>query len=227
MRERQVRPYGSWASPITSDLIVAGTAGLTDPAIDGDDIYWVESRPSEGGRNVIVRRQAEGRPVDVTPAGFNARTTVHEYGGGSYVVDQGVVYFSNFADQQIYEQRPGSDPQAITRGEKMRYADYVIDRARARLIAVREDHGSGSRDTDNTIVSVRLDGTGSPGGDVLVSGGDFYSSPRLSPDGRRLAYLTWNHPNMPWDGTELWVAELNDDGSIASQACCLAGIVCL
>jgi dipeptidyl aminopeptidase/acylaminoacyl peptidase len=223
MSEQQVRPYGSWRSPITSELIIAGTVGLTEPAIDGDDIYWIESRPSEGGRNVIVRRAADGRFVDVTPASFNARTTVHEYGGGAYVVDQRVVYFSNYADQQIYVQRPGGEPQIVTRGEKMRYADYVIDRGRGRLIAVREDHSSGTRDTDNTIVSVRLDGGGSAAGDVLVSGSDFYSSPRLSPDGRRLAYLAWNHPNMPWDGTELWVAELNENGSIASQAMVAGG----
>jgi dipeptidyl aminopeptidase/acylaminoacyl peptidase len=222
MSQQQVEPYGSWRSPITSDLIIAGTVGLAEPAIDGDDIYWIESRPSEGGRNVIVRRAADGRNVDVTPAGINARTTVHEYGGGAYVVNQGVVYYSNFADQQIYVQRPDLEPQVVTRGEKMRYADYVIDRGRGRLIAVREDHSSGTRDTDNTIVSVRLDGS-SPAGEVLVSGSDFYSSPRLSPNARRLAYLAWNHPNMPWDGTELWVAELNENGSIASKAMVAGG----
>lgn len=211
MNKKQVAPYGSWKSPITSDLIISGTIGLGDVALEGADTYWVEGRPSERGRNCIVRRTPDGQINDVTPAGFNARTTVHEYGGGAYIVSEGTVYFSNFTDQRIYRQSPGSTPQPVTHSEKMYYADGVIDRRRNRMICVREDHTAPGRDAINTIVSINLDGD--EAGTTLVSGNDFYSSPRLSPDGNYLAWLTWNHPNMPWDGTELWVAALNDDGS--------------
>ncbi|MFY9557302.1 MAG: S9 family peptidase [Blastocatellia bacterium] len=215
MTEKMVAPYGSWKSPITSDLIVAGTIGLGDIALDGDDIYWVESRPSEGGRSVIVRRTGDGGIADVTPPGFNARTTVHEYGGGTYIADRGTVYFSNFADQRLYRQEHGSAPQPITTTKKMRYADGVIDRRRSQIYCVREDHTAGGRDAINTLVRIDLaNDTGSA--EVIVSGNDFYSSPRMSPDGKRLAWLTWNHPNMPWDGTELWVGELDANGQIAT-----------
>jgi dipeptidyl aminopeptidase/acylaminoacyl peptidase len=219
---QQVQPYGSWKSPVTSDLIVSGSISLSDAALDGEDIYWIESRPSEQGRNVIVRRTAGGLIEDVTPAGFNARTTVHEYGGGAYVVSGGVVYFSNFADQRIYRQSPGSSPQPVTATEKIYYADGVIDARRNRMICVREDHRAPGRESVNTIVSINLDGD--EAGTVLVSGNDFYSSPRLSPDGNRLAWLTWNHPNLPWDGTELWVAELNDDGAIGRAELIAGGV---
>jgi len=213
MTEKMVAPYGSWKSPITSDLIVAGTIGLGEIALDGEDIYWIESRPSEGGRSVIVRRTPDGAIADVTPPGFNARTTVHEYGGGAYFVDAGTVYFSNFADQRLYRQAPGEAPQPITSTEKMRYADGVIDHRRNLIYSVREDHTEGGRDAINTLVTINLGGDTS--GEVIVSGNDFYSSPRLSPDGNRLAWLTWHHPNLPWDGTELWVGEVDEAGRIA------------
>lgn len=214
MTEKIVAPYGSWKSPITSDLIVAGTIGLGEIALDGEDVYWIESRPSEGGRSVIVRRTPDGAIADVTPPGFNARTTVHEYGGGAYFVDAGTVYFSNFGDRRLYRQAPGEAPQPITSTEKMRYADGVIDHRRNLIYSVREDHTEGGRDATNTLVKIELGGDVS--GEVIVSGNDFYSSPRLSPDGNRLAWLTWDHPNMPWDGTELWVGELAETGRIAN-----------
>ncbi len=212
MTNKRTAPYGSWKSPITSDLIVAGTIGLGETAIDGDDIYWIESRPSEAGRSVIVRRAADGSVTDVTPPGFNARTTVHEYGGGAYLVDNGTVYFSNFTDQRLYRQKPGETPTPITATAKMRYADGVIDRQRNLIYCVREDHSEGGRDAINTIVKVDLSKDSC--GEVIASGNDFYSSPRLSPDGKRLAWLTWNHPNLPWDGTELWTGDLDDSGGI-------------
>ena len=213
MAEQKVTPYGSWKSPITSDLIVSETIGLGQIALDGEDVYWVEVRPTEGGRYVIVRRTPDGRTTDVTPPPFNARTRVHEYGGGAFAVADGTVYFSDFADQRLYRQDPGAEPRPITPEADLRYADGVFDRRRGRMICVREDHTDPGREAVNAIVSLDLEGDDS-GGQVLVSGNDFYSSPRLSPDGSRLAWLTWNHPNMPWDGTELWVGELGADGSL-------------
>lgn len=214
MTEKILAPYGSWKSPITSDLIVAGTIGLGEVAIDGDNTYWIESRPSEDGRSVIVRRSGDGQIADAIPPGFNARTTVHEYGGGAYIVNDGTVYFSNFADQRIYRQLPGEEPQPITSTEKMRYADGVIDPRRNLIYCVREDHSEGGRDAINTLVKIDL--AGDTSGETIASGNDFYSSPRLSPDGKRLVWLTWSHPNMPWDGTELWVGDLDDAGRVTA-----------
>jgi dipeptidyl aminopeptidase/acylaminoacyl peptidase len=218
---KQIKPYGSWKSPITSDLIVAGTIALGDVTLDGEDIYWIEARPSERGRSVIVRRTPDGNISDLIPREFNVRTTVHEYGGGAYLVDRGTVYFSNFADQRLYRQNPGEPPQPLTSATGMRYADGVIDRQRNLIYCVREEHRAGDRDATNTLVSINLDGDWA--GEVIVSGNDFYSSPRLSPDGTRLTWLTWNHPNMPWDGCELWVGELNEEGGIARSALIAGG----
>ena len=208
MSEHRVAPYGSWRSPISSDVIVRSVVGLAEVVIHGGDVYWLESRPGEGGRSVIVLLTPDGRTEDVTPQPFNARTRVHEYGGGNFAVNEGTVYFSNFADQRIYRRTPGGEPAALTQETGGRYADMVVDRDRGRLITVREEH-SGDEPV-NEIVSVDLE---SGEERVLVSGNDFYSSPRLSPDGRRLVWLTWNHPNMPWDGTELRVCDLGADGS--------------
>src|SRR5262249_54104657 len=182
--------------------------------IEGADIYWLEMRPREGGRSVLVGRTAEGGITDITPAPFNARTRVHEYGGGSVLLANATVWFSNFADQFLYRQRlRESDraPQPLSSTRGFRYADGVLDRVRNAIICVREDHTAGEADVVNSIVAV--DATGNRAERVLVSGNDFYSSPRLSPDGTRVAWLTWNHPNMPWDGTELWTAELTADGA--------------
>lgn len=211
MTQTKTAPYGTWTSPLTSDQIVSATVGLSGVQVDGDDIYWLESRPTEGGRVVLVRRSASGTIADTTPTPFNVRTRVHEYGGGAYIVRAGTVYFSHFADSHVYRLTPGAEPQVVARGDHMRYADLVVDSAHNQLIAVREDHTSGDKDPVNTLVGIALDGSGEER--VLVSGNDFYSSPRISPDGKQLAWITWNHPNMPWDGTELWVATIRDDGT--------------
>jgi dipeptidyl aminopeptidase/acylaminoacyl peptidase len=218
----QVAEYGSWKSPITSELIVAGTIGLGQLALAGDITYWSEMRPEEGGRSVIVRRTPDGKVADVIPAEFNARTRVHEYGGGAYLAATDVVYFTNFKDQRLYRQCPGEEPQPITPEADMRYADGVLDHRRGRIICVREDHTVTGREAANTLVALGLDGKASA--QVLVSGNDFYASPRLSHDGARLAWLTWNHPNMPWDGTELWVGELQSDGSLTKRECVAGGL---
>jgi dipeptidyl aminopeptidase/acylaminoacyl peptidase len=211
--------YGSWKSPITSDLIVAQSISLSELCLDGKHLYWLEGRPQEQGRNVVVRAGSDGRATDITPPPYNARTRVHEYGGGSWTVQDGTVYFSNFADGRLYRQEPGaSEPQALTpaptaAGRQWRYADGMIDRRRNRWIGVREDH-TGEGEPANAIVAVDLEGA-SGAGRVLASGHDFYASPRLSPDGHWLVWLAWDHPNMPWNGTRLYLGKFTQDGAIS------------
>ena len=214
-------PYGSWESPITSDLIVSGTIGLSHPTLEGDYIYWIESRPSEGGRNVIVRMSPDGTISDFTPAPFNVRTRVHEYGGGAYWISGGAVYFCNFSDQRVYRQESGAEPHPVTPEVEVRYADGVVDGARGRIVCIREDH-TGGGDPGNTVAAIPLNG--GDAGTVLVSGSDFYASPRISHDGSHLAWLSWDHPNMPWDGTELWVAEIKQDGSLDGAVLVAGGL---
>ena len=210
-----IAPCGSWESPITSDLIVQDAVTLGSIQLDGDDVYWVEIRPGEGGRNVIVRRTPDGAAGDVSPVPFNVRTRVHEYGGLCFWVTGGVVWFVNYADQRVYRQAPGTAPAALTpAGMDLRYGDGMVDRTRNRLVCVREDHRAAGREAVNTIVGLDLAGGGA--GDVLVEGSDFYGCPAVSPDGTRLAWLAWDHPHMPWDETGLWVADLLRDGSVGA-----------
>jgi dipeptidyl aminopeptidase/acylaminoacyl peptidase len=197
-----VVPYGSWPSALSAARVTAGGLRLDQIQLDGADVFWLEGRASEGGRNVIVRRAPSGEISDVTPAGFNVRSRVHEYGGGAYTVYRRTIFFSNFADQRVYQQDPGGEPQPIT-DDGASHADFRMDAPRSRLIGVREKDGV------NTIVAIP--------GSVLVEGADFYSDPIVSPDGKFLAWIQWNHPNMPWDGTELYVALINPDGSIGSR----------
>ena len=218
MAEIKTAPYGSWKSPITSALIVTDVINIARQAqvvLDGKDVYWVETRPAENGRTVIVRWSPDGTVVDRTPAMFSARTRVHEYGGGAFTVENGTVYFSNFVDQRLYRQDRGGMPQPITPEADLRYADGVIDRRRRRIICVCEDHTNEGHEATNSIVGIGLDGAGSR--QTLLSGNDFYASPRISPDGLQLVWLTWNHPNMPWDSSELWAADIGAAGAIVNE----------
>jgi dipeptidyl aminopeptidase/acylaminoacyl peptidase len=226
---RKTAPYGSWRSPITSDLIVAQSVALAEVRFDGEYIYWLEGRPQEQGRLVVVRADSGGgNALDMTPKPYSARTRVHEYGGGAWAVSQGIVYFSNFSDGRLYRQSDAtSHPKPLTpappaRERQWRFADGVIDHRRRRWIGVREDHTVDGEPV-NTIVAVDLDQAQPEPGRVLVEGHDFFASPRLSPDGRRLLWLAWDHPNMPWNGTTLYVAELDEAGRVAEPQAIAGG----
>jgi len=222
MTDVHVAPYGSWKSPITTDLIAGTTMGLGRIVLDGETTYWVEHRPWEGGRSVIVRRTPDGATVDVTPAEFSVGTRVHEYGTRGYTVADGVVYFANFEDQRIYRHRVGETPMPMTRGDEARYGGMLADRRRNRIICVREDHSTEEDQAVNEIVAIDCEAEREP--EILVTSNDFYSSPRLSPDGSSLTWLTWNHPNMPWDGTELWVAAVTDEGLVEAPTLVAGGV---
>jgi len=219
MAQKVTSPFGSWKSPITSDLIVQGTLPIVDIAFNGQDLYWTEAHPSEAGRNTVMKKSPDGKVVELTPAPFNVRTRVHEYGGAPSFIHESDLYFSNFEDNLLYVRKENNEIKQITTDSNHRYADAALDVLRSRLYWVREDHTKSDIFAETTIVAMDLDGSNER---IIVSGNDFYSNPRISPDGSKIAYLTWNHPNMPWDETELWVANLNDDGSV-SKAKMIAG----
>jgi dipeptidyl aminopeptidase/acylaminoacyl peptidase len=202
-------PYGSWSSPIDGRA-VAGDSGWMYSMVKaaGSDIYWSESRPLEDGRDALVVRRGGGAAVDAIPRAFNARTRVHEYGGGAYTAHEGTLFFCHDADQRIYRLDGSAEPRAITpepeRPLGLRYADLQV--AGERLICVRERDGDPEH--VNELVVLSVDGSVEPR--VIASGHDFYAAPRISPDGTQLAWLTWDHPRMPWEGSELWVAELGE-----------------
>ncbi|MCD4669605.1 MAG: prolyl oligopeptidase family serine peptidase [Actinomycetia bacterium] len=207
----KIAAYGSWESPIDAERIASGSIRLSEVHLEGEWVYWLELRPAEGGRCVVVRSDIAGNARDVTPEGFSARSRVHEYGGGSYLPCGDEVIFVNFTDQRLYRCDGRGSVMAVTPDDgDVRYANFVRDQSRQRIIAVREDHRP-KREAENSIVTVSLE---SGKVDVLVKGNDFYSSPRVSPDGSQLAWLTWNHPDMPWDAAELWAAPLASDGSL-------------
>ena len=207
-------PYGTWHSPLAAADLASSAIALNYVAVLEKTPYWVESRPIEGGRSVIVTSAGNGAVKELTPPGFNVRTRVHEYGGTPYALARDAVYFSNFTDQRLYAHRHGREPVALTPAG-YRYADYELDSTGKRLFCVREDH-TGSGEPKNTLVMIDT-ARGGPG-TVLFEGSDFVAYPRLSPDGRQLAWITWNHPDLPWDTTTLHVATLTDAGLSAVTA---------
>ncbi len=216
MSGRTIAEYGFWKSPITADLVAGESIRIGEPVLDGDAIYWLEGRPAEGGRSVLVRLGKDGIPRDQLPDPWTVRSAVHEYGGGAYTVCDGAVYFSSGFDHRLYRSAPGEDPQPLTPDGPWRYADFEADRRRDRLVAVGEDHSIAEAEPSNLLVTVDIHGGINPVR-PLVWGADFYSNPRVSPDGTRVCWLQWQHPNMPWDGTELWLGEFGPDGEICSS----------
>jgi dipeptidyl aminopeptidase/acylaminoacyl peptidase len=212
---RAIAPYGSWRSTIPPEALVAGFVRLAEVRRDGHDLLWLEGRPEDGGRATLVRLRPGGAPEDVSPPGINVRTRVHEYGGAAFLAAGDVIVVSDFATGRLL--RVGSDRSAtpITPAGPFRFADMELDRGRGRILAVREDH-SGPGEAVNALVAIPLDGAAAADPDavvVLVEGSDFVSSPRLAPDGTRLAWLRWDHPNLPWDGVECVVAAVGADGA--------------
>jgi dipeptidyl aminopeptidase/acylaminoacyl peptidase len=218
---KQVAPYGSWRSPITARWIVADAVGLGGIALAGDDLVWSESRPGEGGRTALAHRGRDGTTRDLLPRPWSARSRVHEYGGGSFTATRDTVYFVDDREQRVVAcPLDGAAPTYLTAASPRRHADLIVDAHRGRVIAVCEDHAA-RPEPANFLVSIPL--AGCEQGATLVSGHDFYASPRLSPDGSTLAWLAWRHPNMPWDETELWVATLDEAGAPRAARCIAGG----
>ena len=213
MTKKQTAPFGSWQSPINAEQIASATLKLSHVQRHGNATCWSELRPAENGRCAICHRADNGALTELTPQPYNARTRVHEYGGGAYLRHNQTLYFSNFEDQRIYRVQPGTSPEPLTPKADMRYADSIIDQTRNRIICVREDHTHHPHEPRNTIVAISLNKNQT--GKILIQGNNFYSTPRLSPDGSQLAWLTWNHPDMPWDAAQLWSAPINPDGTLA------------
>jgi dipeptidyl aminopeptidase/acylaminoacyl peptidase len=208
-----IAPYGTWVSPVSVELMTEAAIGLSGLCVDGQDLYWLEARPSENGRTVLCRRRADGEIKDLTPPPFNVGSRVHEYGGGAYAVAAGVVVVSERADGSVWLIEAGRLPRRIETPEGCRYADFEFDLPRRRVLAVREDHRARPpTDPKAAIVALPLDPDRAE--TILVEGPDFLSSPRLAPGGERLAWIAWDHPDMPWDGTRLFVADVTKDGAV-------------
>ena len=205
----KILPYGTWPSPITPEAIVAETVRLSSVSLDSGTVGWLEGRPGDGGRNVLVRADPSGRLDDLTPPPFNVRSGVHEYGGGAYAVSGDRLWFSSYADGRIHARAGDTAPAPLTAQGSARFGDLTLDLPRRRLLAVRETH-RGDAPPVNDLVAISID-DGSER--VLASGRDFYAAPAPSPDGRHLAWLAWDQPDMPWDAAALWLAELDRDGA--------------
>ena len=210
-------PYGSWPSPITARTLVAGAVSLGEVVVDGAEVWWAESRPDEGGRTVVVRRTADGEVADAVPAEEDVRTGVHEYGGGAGWVVDGVLVYTRRSDERLVRRDPDgavtvlTPEPLVTRG--LRYADGRTTPDERWFVCVREDHGDSAGEPVNELVAVPMDGSQEVR--VLVSGPDFVASPRISPDGRYLTWIQWNHPDLPWDDTPLWVGDLTPSAKVA------------
>ncbi len=203
--------YGAWPSPITADMLVAGAVGISEVIPESDACWWAESRPSEGGRTALMRWTAQDGAVEVTPPDANVRTRVHEYGGGAWWVHAGTVFYVDYADQRMRSIAPGAGSQPVllspepTLASGLRFADLRVTPDAKWVIAVGETHHE-DREPSNAVIA--LPTNGSQRVVTLVEGSDFYGSPCVSPDGSHLAWVSWDHPNMPWDDTQLWSAEL-------------------
>ena len=220
-------PCGSWTSPLTADEVTAETLSFGPIELEDGTAYWLEHRPSEDGRGVVLSCGSDGVEHELTPTDFDVRTLAHEYGGGDFTVHGGTLYYARFADQRLYRQSPDTDPEPITpepRSERSdRYADSVVTPDGQWLYCVRErhDHDRETAEPITELIVLPTDGSENPR--VVASGHDFYAFPRVSPDGTQLAWTTWDHPRMPWDGTTLCVATIADDGRLEEERTVMGG----
>ncbi|XVE94834.1 hypothetical protein REPUB_Repub02eG0044000 [Reevesia pubescens] len=226
--QKVTAPYGSWESPITADVVSGSSKQLGGTAVDSQGhLFWLESRPSESGRVVLVKEAEKpgDEPIDITPKEFSVRTTAQEYGGGEFRISGDTVIFSNYQDQRLYKQSISSKdscPVPITPdygGPVVSYADGFFDSRFARYITVMEDRRVSSINATTTIAAVPLDNGNIQEPKVLVSGKDFYAFPHLDPKGERMAWIEWNHPNMQWDKAELWVGYISENGDVQKRVC--------
>ncbi|MBB3062226.1 S9 family peptidase [Microbulbifer rhizosphaerae] len=212
---KKVAPYGSWKSQISADLLVQDSVRLSEPRLVDGCIYWLESRPAEKGRSVLVRHCPKDGRRDITPAPLSVRSKAHEYGGASYLISDNTAYFVLADDQRIYRMNLDSQvPEAITPEGPYRHADLFLDRRRKQLLCVQEDSSPEAigGEAIARIVAIHLEAPEKNPPRILAEGTDFYSNPSLSPNGMRFSFLRWSHPDMPWDATELCLAELDDSG---------------
>ena len=216
-REKNHVPFGSWKSPISAKMVAASANVFSEISLGKDgSVFFLERRPSESGRSVLLRFSTEGQTEELTPLPFNARDRVHEYGGGSYLATEQTAFFSNFTDQMVYRVDLGSknSPRAITSEPNVFYSDFTFDSKQNRIICIREDH-SVAGEAINSIASLDPEGKAKPV--ILVSGNDFYSTPRKSPDGSSLSWLSWNHPHLPFFSSELHLADVSPDGKLSNE----------
>jgi dipeptidyl aminopeptidase/acylaminoacyl peptidase len=217
-------PYGSWSSPFPIDRLTEGVVFISEVRGSGGVYWWLEGRPEEGGRQVLVRRDPDGTVTRLTPEGFNARTRVHEYGGAATLVSGELVVVSDFGTGRLHRVTAPGVLAPLTPERAWRFADLEHDAPRGRLYAVREDHDpdvvAAHGEWVNELVTIDL---ASGEVEVIASGADFYAAPRLSPDGRTLVWLEWRHPNMPWDGTELKLAAVGEGGALGAAVTVAGG----
>ncbi len=219
MNKKQIKAYGSWKSPVSGSSLVQNSLRLGQIKIDQKKVFWTEGRPSEKGRTALMEWSAGQDQQELSQTDWDVRTRAHEYGGGAFLTVNGRSFYIDNRDQQLYEIIEDDKRLQLTHNDQFRYADMILDDQRQQIFIVVEDH-SDPDETINMLLRVSLDGSGEQ--HVIARGHDFYSNPRLSPGGRQLLFISWDHPNMPWDGTQLWLGELDTDGNL-SQLQSIAG----